>query len=166
MIIRESVYSHTVVYGSQAAILQLLAIGYPGSSLGDGGPARTIAVRSRMTMEWQPAALRLAREITDPVSRRRPVVASVPRHVLVPRWWGRDESAGWTVRDGPSAVSGWISAAYSDQRWLPGSAPRTRTTAGEVITRQGSPPRHPPSRAWPSLCTGMQASPAVRTYWT
>ena len=68
-----------------------------------------------MTMEWQPAALRLAREITDPVSRWRPVVGSVPRHVFVPRWWDWDESGGWTIRDGPSGLSGWISAAYSDQ---------------------------------------------------
>jgi protein-L-isoaspartate O-methyltransferase len=37
-------------------------------------------------LDWKPHAERLAGEVTDPVSRWRPLVASVPRHVFVPHW--------------------------------------------------------------------------------
>lgn len=64
---------------------------------------------------WQPHAARLAAEVTDPVSRWRPVVEAVPRHLFVPRWWEWQDPDGWGVRDGQTAVTGWMNAAYSDR---------------------------------------------------
>ncbi|MGW3569945.1 methyltransferase domain-containing protein [Streptomyces sp. NPDC000941] len=65
-------------------------------------------------MDWKPHAAKLADEVTDPVSRWRQPVASVPRHALVPRWWERGNEQGWILRDGPSNPSAWLTAAYSD----------------------------------------------------
>ncbi|MDT3397096.1 methyltransferase domain-containing protein [Streptomyces sp. B1866] len=64
-------------------------------------------------MEWQEHAARLAQEVTDPVSRWRDPVATVPRHELVPRWWTRDGD-GWELHDGPTDPAAWLRAAYSD----------------------------------------------------
>ena len=38
-------------------------------------------------MNWKPRAVQLAAAVTHPVSRWRPAVATVPRHVFTPRWW-------------------------------------------------------------------------------
>ncbi|MER7791574.1 methyltransferase domain-containing protein [Streptomyces sp. NPDC097640] len=66
-------------------------------------------------MDWEPHAARLADEVTDPVSRWRQPVASVPRHELVPRWWERDGAGGWMLRDGTADPSAWLTTAYSDR---------------------------------------------------
>ncbi|MFE4374015.1 methyltransferase domain-containing protein [Streptomyces sp. NPDC056835] len=66
-------------------------------------------------MDWQKAAERLAGGVTDPDSRWRSPVASVPRHELVPRWWERDGSGGWSLRDGAADPESWQDAAYSDR---------------------------------------------------
>ncbi|NEB03269.1 methyltransferase domain-containing protein [Streptomyces sp. SID13726] len=65
-------------------------------------------------MDWEQYAVRLADEVTDPVSRWRQPVASTPRHELVPCWWERADG-GWKLRDGPSDPDGWSAAAYADR---------------------------------------------------
>jgi protein-L-isoaspartate O-methyltransferase len=68
-----------------------------------------------LRVDWEPAAARLAVGVTDPTSRWRPLVAATPRHVFVPRWWEREGTTDWTVRDGPASASDWLAAAYSDR---------------------------------------------------
>ncbi len=72
-------------------------------------------------MDWKARAGRLADEVTHPVSRWRPLVAAVPRHVFVPRWWAWAERGPlawhgtWELRDGPADPQAWLNAAYSDK---------------------------------------------------
>jgi protein-L-isoaspartate O-methyltransferase len=42
------------------------------------------------------------------------VVAAVPRHEFVPRWWDWDDN-GWTAIDGLASRGLWMRAAYSDR---------------------------------------------------
>jgi protein-L-isoaspartate O-methyltransferase len=72
-------------------------------------------------MNWKSHAERLASEVTDPVSRWRPPVAAVPRHVFVPRWWAWSVLGGgpgadtWQLRDGGADPAIWTEAAYSNR---------------------------------------------------
>jgi protein-L-isoaspartate O-methyltransferase len=66
-------------------------------------------------MDWEPHARRLAAEVTDPMSRWRPLVASLPRHVFIPRWWEWTGPEGWIARDGAAEPQRWLGAAYSDR---------------------------------------------------
>lgn len=72
-------------------------------------------------MNWKPRAALLASEVTHPVSRWRPVVAAVPRHAFVPRWWSWAEPGpglwhdAWELRDGPADPARWLDAAYADR---------------------------------------------------
>jgi protein-L-isoaspartate O-methyltransferase len=72
-------------------------------------------------LNWKPYADRLASEVTHAVSRWRPVVATVPRHVFVPRWWAWSASGAgfyadtWELREGPADPDGWLDTAYSDR---------------------------------------------------
>ncbi|MFE1956725.1 methyltransferase domain-containing protein [Streptomyces sp. NPDC059479] len=66
-------------------------------------------------MDWEQRALRLADEVTDPVSRWRESIASTARHELVPRWWERHDGDTWILRDGPSDIEHWMRRAYSDR---------------------------------------------------
>lgn len=91
-----------------------------------------------MSPDWQPAAARLAGKVTDPVSRWRPLVAAMPRHVFVPRWWERDEPAGWTVHDGTASVPDWLATAYSDRSLV--------TRVGPAHADHARPGEHPPGR--------------------
>src|SRR5216683_3129727 len=72
-------------------------------------------------MDWKPHADRLASVVTPVVSRWRPAIAAVPRHLFAPRWWTwAAPGAGfyidtWELRDGPADPAGWMHAAYSDR---------------------------------------------------
>ena len=72
-------------------------------------------------VKWKSHADRLAAEVTHPISRWRPAVGAVPRHLFVPRWWERNGPdagfglATWELRDGPADPDAWIRAAYADQ---------------------------------------------------
>jgi len=68
-------------------------------------------------VEWRKHAERLAAKATHPVSRWRPAMATVPRHLFVPRWWHPNDD-GWTLRDGPTDPEAWAAAAYSDTESL------------------------------------------------
>jgi protein-L-isoaspartate O-methyltransferase len=72
-------------------------------------------------VNWKSHADRLASEVTHPVSRWRPAVAAVPRHLFVPRWWacsapgaGLDADV-WELCDGPADPGEWLRVAYSDR---------------------------------------------------
>jgi protein-L-isoaspartate O-methyltransferase len=72
-------------------------------------------------VKWKSHADQLASEVTHPVSRWRPAVAAVPRHLFVPRWWAWSAPGSgfhvdsWELRDGPADPGEWVRAAYSDQ---------------------------------------------------
>src|SRR5512142_1068416 len=72
-------------------------------------------------VKWKSHADRLAAEVTHPISRWRPAVGAVPRHLFVPRWWERNGPdagfglATWELRDGPADPGAWVRAAYADQ---------------------------------------------------
>ncbi len=72
-------------------------------------------------MDWTPHADRLASEVAHPVSRWRPVIAAIPRHVFVPRWWSWSAAGPgfgsdiWELRDGSTDEDGWARAAYRDR---------------------------------------------------
>jgi hypothetical protein len=72
-------------------------------------------------VDWTSHAERLASEVTHAVSRWRPVIAAIPRHLLVPRWWSWSAAGAgfgsdvWELRDGPSNGGGWLRAAYGDR---------------------------------------------------
>lgn len=66
-------------------------------------------------MRWREHSRRLAAEVTTEDSRWRPVVAAVPRHRLVPRWWCTPEGEPWgvwQVRDGAADPDAWARAVY------------------------------------------------------
>ncbi len=65
-------------------------------------------------MNWEAHAAWLAGQVTEPGSRWRPLVAAVPRHEFVPRWWS-GYGSGWVLEDGP-AMPGqeWLDAVYQD----------------------------------------------------
>jgi len=65
-------------------------------------------------VDWEQHAAQLADQVTDPVSRWREPIASVPRHELVPRWWERDGEGTWILREGSSVPEVWMRMAYSD----------------------------------------------------
>jgi protein-L-isoaspartate O-methyltransferase len=72
-------------------------------------------------VNWQPWALRLAEQVTHSTSRWQPIVAAVPRHVFVPRWWKwTSPGSGYgtdtfTLADGPADQATWLKAAYRDR---------------------------------------------------
>ncbi len=72
-------------------------------------------------VKWKSDADRLAGEVTHPISRWRPAVGAVPRHLFVPRWWERaGPEAGfgagaWKLCDGPTEPDAWTRAAYADR---------------------------------------------------
>jgi protein-L-isoaspartate O-methyltransferase len=92
-------------------------------------------------VNWKPHADRLASDTTHPVSRWRPLVAAVPRHVFVPRWWawsapGNGPGAdSWELRDGPSDPGAWLDAAYGNRSLV--------TKVGPVHADQAQPGDQP-----------------------
>ena len=102
-------------------------------------------------MNWKPRAAQLASEVTHPVSRWRPAVAAVPRHVFAPRWWAQAQpSPGlwhhtWQVRDGHADPARWLDAAYANRSLItqvaeahadhaePGDRPTGRPTSSATL---------------------------------
>ena len=100
-----------------------------------------------MSLDWRPAAARLAGTVTDPASRWRPLVTAMPRHLFVPRWWERGSLGwvavrGWLVRGISGLVAGLLVAACSPSGagGAPGAGQTTRTRAPATA----SPPRTVP----------------------
>jgi protein-L-isoaspartate O-methyltransferase len=89
-------------------------------------------------MDWEPHAERLASEVTEPMSRWRPLVASVPRHLFVPAWWDWTDREGWTACRGEADERHWVNAAYRDRTLI------TRLGTGHADHPQ--PGDHPSGR--------------------
>jgi protein-L-isoaspartate O-methyltransferase len=94
-------------------------------------------------MDWEPHADRLASEVTDPMSRWRPLVATTPRHVFVPRWWAWTGPDGWTACDGEADEQRWMDAAYSDRTLI--------TRLGTAHADHARPGDHPDGRPTSSV---------------
>ncbi|MER5638393.1 methyltransferase domain-containing protein [Kitasatospora sp. NPDC002227] len=62
-------------------------------------------------MNWEHHAATLAERVTDPDSRWRDAVASIPRHTLIPNWWERSPE-GWTLHQGENDPERWAQVAY------------------------------------------------------
>jgi protein-L-isoaspartate O-methyltransferase len=96
-------------------------------------------------MDWKARADRLAVEVTHPASRWRPLVAAVPRHVFVPRWWAWSQRGPllwhdtWELRDGPADPAAWLDAAYSDKSLVTRVGPLHADHAGPADRPTGRP---------------------------
>ncbi len=91
-------------------------------------------------MNWKPHAARLAGKAAHPASRWHPVIASVPRHAFVPRWWVRVAPGpfwhdAWELRDGPAEPDAWMNDAYADKSLI--------TQVGEQHADHASPSDKP-----------------------
>ncbi|MFF3817243.1 protein-L-isoaspartate(D-aspartate) O-methyltransferase [Streptomyces bluensis] len=91
-------------------------------------------------MDWQPHAESLATKTVHPSSRWRGPLINTPRHLFVPRWWGRAEhGAGtWVLRDGPADPDTWFTSAYADKTLVTRVGPLHADEATEP-TAQGRP---------------------------
>jgi protein-L-isoaspartate O-methyltransferase len=68
---------------------------------------------------WQERARALASEVAGRGSSWFEPVVSVPRHLLVPRWFTQSRDyESWELRDGPSDEHAWLDAAYDGRRTL------------------------------------------------
>ena len=65
-------------------------------------------------MNWKPSAATLAADATHSASRWRPLIAALPRHEFMPRWW-QPVADGWTLCDGSANEERWQSVAYADR---------------------------------------------------
>ena len=80
-----------------------------------------IAIRRGSLVNWTLHAEQLAKQVVPSVSRWRPVIAAIPRHLFVPRWWSWSAaSCGfgsdvWELHDGPADDEGWFRTVYSDR---------------------------------------------------
>jgi protein-L-isoaspartate O-methyltransferase len=96
-------------------------------------------------VDWAPHADRLASEVAYPVSRWRPVIATIPRHLFVPRWWCWSEAESgfnsdtWELRDGPTEEDGWVLATYRDQSLVTQVGARHADHAGPGERPVGTP---------------------------
>jgi len=102
---------------------------------------------------WQGRALALARDIVYPQSRWWDAVTSVPRHVLVPRWFTRNGTGPWELQDGAADEQAWRAAAYDGWQTL-----ITKVGAQHADhTRPGTTCQGPPtsSATQPSLAVAM-----------
>lgn len=99
-------------------------------------------------MNWKTDAERLAATVTPRGSRWRDPVASIPRHLVIPRWWDTPAGAGfgtWEWCDGQADPGRWMRTAYSDQTVItqvagvhadhggPGDAPQGWPTSSATL---------------------------------
>lgn len=88
-------------------------------------------------MKWEPHAASLADEVTHRTSRWREPIATVPRHLFVPRWWSRART-GWELHVGADNAQHWLNAAYRDASLI--------TRAGPLHADDATPGDHPLGR--------------------
>ncbi len=112
-------------------------------------------------MDWKARAERLAGEVTHPVSRWRPMVAAVPRHVFVPRWWAWSQRGPllwhgtWEPRDGPADPDAWLDAAYSEKSLVTRVGPHHADHADHAGQAQQQTGRPTSSATMPGLVVHM-----------
>lgn len=88
---------------------------------------------------WERHAAWLSRQVTEPGSRWRPLVAAVPRHEFVPRWWSRQGDA-WTLEDGPAKPpADWLGGVYRDTSLVTQVGTLHADHAGDQDRPQGRP---------------------------
>jgi protein-L-isoaspartate O-methyltransferase len=90
-------------------------------------------------MDWETHARRLAAEVVRPESRWYEPLATTPRHVFVPRWWGRGAEE-WELRDGPTDPEAWMQAAYADRTLVTRVGPAHADHATPGSTTPGGHP--------------------------
>ena len=96
-------------------------------------------------MDWTSHAERLAGEVTHAVSRWRPVIAAIPRHLFAPRWWSWAAAGSgfgfdvWELCDGPADEAGWLRAAYGDRSLVTRIGPLHADHAGSGDRPVGMP---------------------------
>ncbi|MFI1799457.1 protein-L-isoaspartate(D-aspartate) O-methyltransferase [Streptomyces sp. NPDC020379] len=92
-------------------------------------------------LDWHPHATSLAETVAANAPAWRDAVASMPRHLLVPRWWNRsrDVPGGWTLSDGPASPRDWMNAAYSDTTLVTRAGALHADHAGDGQTGIGEP---------------------------
>jgi protein-L-isoaspartate O-methyltransferase len=88
--------------------------------------------------DWKPHAERLAAEVTHPNSRWYNPVATTPRHIFVPRWWG-DGADENSLGDGASDPDRWMRVAYSNTSLVTRIGPRHADYAQPGETADGRP---------------------------
>ncbi|MFB6437011.1 methyltransferase domain-containing protein [Streptomyces sp. NPDC056411] len=88
-------------------------------------------------MKWEPHAASLAHEVTHRASRWREPIATVPRHLFVPRWWRRART-GWELHVGADNEQHWLDVAYRDTSLI--------TRAGPLHADHASPADRPIGR--------------------
>lgn len=88
-------------------------------------------------MNWPHHAAALAGAATHRHSRWLPAVAATPRHLFIPRWWGRG-SDGWELLDGPADPDRWMESAYRDTSLV--------TRVGPLHADQATPSDRPHGR--------------------
>ncbi len=102
--------------------------------------------------DWRPYATALAERVTHTSSRWYAPVAGTPRHLFVPRWWGRGD-VGWRLQDGPSDESRWLGSAYGDTSLVTRVGPRHADHAADGDDRPTGWPTS--SSTLPSLVITM-----------
>ncbi|MEV7012926.1 protein-L-isoaspartate(D-aspartate) O-methyltransferase [Streptosporangium sp. NPDC051022] len=106
-------------------------------------------------MDWKPLARRLADEVVGPGSRWHSVIAAIPRHLLVPRWWSTPDDGkpgAWQLRDGPLDERVWSETAYHNLSLVTAVAGLHADHATPDDTPAGE---HTSSSAMPSLVLRM-----------
>jgi protein-L-isoaspartate O-methyltransferase len=101
----------------------------------------------RAEVRWEEHAAGLARQAAGTRSHWFPAVAAVPRHALVPAWFGRDHEAGpWRSHDGPSGSQGdWLDRTYADETLV--------TRVGPLHADHAGPDEHPAGH--PTSCAAQ-----------
>ncbi len=103
---------------------------------------------------WQGKAAALAADIAGPGSGWHDAVRSVPRPLLVPRWFTPSpDGEAWEVRDGPSGEPAWLDAAYDGLRTLVTRIGAVHADHAEPGARYGG--RSASSATMPRLVLGM-----------
>jgi protein-L-isoaspartate O-methyltransferase len=102
-------------------------------------------------VHWKPHAAALADGATHGASRWRPLVAALPRHEFVPRWWQRADD-GWQLHDGPADQEQWAAAAYADRSLITRVGPLHADLAEPGERPHGAPTS---SATLPSLVVRM-----------
>lgn len=110
-------------------------------------------------MDWETHAAHLAAATVRGDSRWHRPLATVPRHVFVPRWWACG-GAQWVLEDGPGAPEAWMRAAYSDRTLVTRVGPQHADDAEPGATLAAGRPTS--SSTLPSLVVTMYRHAMIR----
>lgn len=109
-------------------------------------------------MNWQAHAQQLAERVTHLISRWRPIIAAVPRHAFIPRWWNWTSPVSgyctdtFTLVEGPADQAAWLNVAYRDLSLVTQVGPLHADHANPSARPSGTPTS---SATLPSLIIQM-----------